>query len=97
MTHCLSGVAEAFMDNVPLVVLACGIRSDTGRAFQLHDIDQLALARPVTKAVLRPASGDEIYSVRRQAFDLARGGSPGPVAVEIPADSLPLMQARSGA
>src|SRR5512140_1056631 len=77
VTHCLSGVAEAFMDNVPLVVLACGIRSDTGRAYQLHDIDQLALLRPITKAVLRPATGAEIYGTVSRAFELARSGSPG--------------------
>ncbi len=86
VTHCLSGVAEAFMDTVPLVVLACGIRSDTGKAFQLHDIDQLALLRPVTKAVLRPDRPADIYSTVRRAFELARSGSPGPVAVEIPAE-----------
>lgn len=86
VTHALSGIAEAFMDTVPLVVLACGIRRDTGRAFQLHDIDQAALLGPVTKAVLRPASADEIYPAVRRAFDLARAGAPGPVAVEIPAE-----------
>ncbi|HEX9094069.1 MAG TPA: thiamine pyrophosphate-binding protein, partial [Coriobacteriia bacterium] len=92
VTHTLSGVAEAFMDNVPLVVLACGIRSDSGRAFQLHDIDQLALLRPVTKAVFRPASADEIYADVRRAFDLARSGTPGPVAVEIAANFYLLTQ-----
>ena len=50
LTHALSGIAEAYMDNIPLLVLAAGIRSDTGKAFQLHDIDQLSVARPVTKA-----------------------------------------------
>jgi acetolactate synthase-1/2/3 large subunit len=86
ITQCLSGVAEAFLDGIPMVVLACGIRTDTGRAYQLHDIDQLALLRPVTKACLTPATPDEIYPVVRRAFDLARSGTPGPVAVEIPAN-----------
>jgi acetolactate synthase-1/2/3 large subunit len=92
VTHCLSGVAEAFMDNVPIVVLACGIRSDTGKAFQLHAIDQLALLRPVTKAAFRPESAEEIYPTVRRAFDLARSGSPGPVAVEIPAEFYLIVQ-----
>ena len=86
VTHCLSGVAEAFMDNVPLVVLACGIRRDSAKAFQLHDIDQAALLAPITKAVLRPETPADIYPTVRRAFDLARRGAPGPVAVEIPAD-----------
>ena len=50
LTHALSGIAEAWMDQVPLLVLGCGIRRDSGRAFQLHDVDQQALMRSVTKA-----------------------------------------------
>lgn len=85
VTHCLTGVAEAWMDNVPLVVLTVGMRSDTGMGYQLHDIDQAAILRPVTKAVLKPASPSELYACVRRAFDLARSGTPGPVAVEVPA------------
>ncbi|MCP3978629.1 MAG: thiamine pyrophosphate-binding protein [bacterium] len=92
LTHALSGIAEAWMDNVPLVALLCGIRSDTGRAFQLHDVDQRAIVAPVTKDVLRPESPGEIYPVVRRAFALARAGCPGPVAVEIPADFYLLTQ-----
>jgi len=86
VTHCLSGIAEALLDGIPMVVLACGIRSDSGRAYQLHDIDQAALLRPVTKAVLRPETPADIYATVRRAFDLAKAGTPGPVAVEIPAE-----------
>ena len=50
LTHALSGIAEAFMDGVPMLVLGCGIRQDLRMAYQLHDIDQLAMAAPVTKA-----------------------------------------------
>ena len=32
ISHALSGIAEAYMDNVPLLVLAAGIRTDTGKA-----------------------------------------------------------------
>ena len=86
LTHALSGIAEAYMDGVPMLVLGCGIRRDTTRAYQLHDVDQLAIAAPVTKGTFRPASGGEIYSVIRRACALARSGTPGPVMVEIPVD-----------
>ena len=85
LTHALSGVAEAFMDGIPLVVLACGIRTDSGRAFQLHDIDQLAVIRPVVKDVLPVREARELYATVRRAFALARAGTPGPVVVEVPA------------
>lgn len=86
LTHALSGIAEAFLDNVPMLVLGCGIRRDTGMGFQLHDVDQLAIARPVTKGVFRPERGEEIYATVRRACRLAREGVPGPVMVEIPAN-----------
>jgi acetolactate synthase-1/2/3 large subunit len=86
LTHALSGVAEAYLDCVPMLVLACGIRRDTGKAFQLHDVDQLAIARPVTKAQLRAEHGSEIYATVRRACQLARSAPAGPVVVEIPAE-----------
>lgn len=90
VTHSMSGIAEAFMDQVPLVVLACGIRRDTGAAYQLHDIDQLSVLRPVTKQAVRIGSPNEIYATIRRAFQIARRPPAGPVAVEIPADFMML-------
>jgi len=86
VTHALSGIAEAWMDNVPMLVLTCGIRTDTGRAYQLHDIDQLAIAAPVTKAQLRVERGEDLYATIRRACAIAREGAPGPVIVEVPAN-----------
>ena len=86
LTHAMSGIAEAFMDTVPMLVLGCGIRRDTGRAFQLHDVDQSAMVAPVTKAQLRPATARELYATIRRACEIARSGSPGPVFVEVPAE-----------
>jgi len=86
LTHALSGIAEAFLDNVPMLVLGCGIRRDTGRAYQLHDMDQQALARPVTKAQMLVESGKDLYPVIRGACRIAREGVPGPVFVEVAAN-----------
>ena len=83
LTHALSGIAEAYLDGMPLLVLGCGIRRDTGHAFQLHDVDQLAIAAPVCKATFRPETGGELYPIIRRAAALARSGTPGPVMVEI--------------
>ncbi len=86
LTHALSGIAEAYLDGMPLLVLGCGIRRDSTFAYQLHDVDQLAIAAPVCKAVFRPDSGTLIYETIRKACALARAGTPGPVMVEIPVD-----------
>lgn len=86
LTHAMSGIGEAFLDTVPLLVLGCGIRRDTGKSYQLHHVDQLAMVKPVTKGQFLPANGGEIYGLIRKACRLAREGAPGPVMVEIPAD-----------
>jgi len=86
LTHALSGIAEAYLDCIPMLVLACGIRRSTGKAFQLHDVDQLAIARPVTKAQFLAEQGSEVYVTIRRACRLARQAPSGPVMVEIPAE-----------
>ncbi len=96
VSHSLSGVAEAYMDGVPMVVLAGGIRIDTGHAYQLHAIDQMAVLEPVTKAAFRVTRAEDIYPTVRRAFQIARRGTPGPVAVEIPSNFYMLVQEVEG-
>jgi len=86
LTHALSGIAEAYLDGIPMLVLACGIRRDTGKAFQLHEVDQLAIARPVTKAQFLVEQGSELYATIRRACRIARAAPAGPVIVEVPAE-----------
>jgi len=86
LTHALSGIAEAYLDNVAMLVLACGIRRDTGKAFQLHAVDQMAIARPVTKAQFLVERGTDLYSTIRRACRIARTAPAGPVFVEVPAE-----------
>lgn len=86
LTHALSGIAEAYLDGMPLLVLGCGIRRDSPFGYQLHDVDQLAIAAPVCKATFRPATGRELYQTIRKACTIARAGTPGPVMVEVPVD-----------
>ncbi len=92
VTHAMSGIAEAFMDGVPLLLLTCGVRNDVPFRYQLHDIDQLALLKPITKGTFRPTRGEEIVPMLLQAVELALSGCPGPVAVEIPANLYMLAQ-----
>ena len=86
LTHALSGIAEAYLDGIPMLVLACGIRRDTGKAFQLHAVDQMAIARPVTKAQFLIENGVDLYATIRRACRVARTAPAGPVFVEVPAE-----------
>jgi len=84
VTHAASGIGEAFLDGIPLLVIAGGIRRDTGRAYQLHDMDQHALLAPITKGRWRVDTHAEVVPAIYEACRLAMSGEPGPVFVEIP-------------
>lgn len=79
----LPGLAQAWMDNVPLVVLLCGPSPGEARAYRLDDIDPARTSSPMVKEVLRPEGLEDVYPTVRWAVRLARSGRPGPVAVEI--------------
>ncbi|MFZ2507218.1 MAG: thiamine pyrophosphate-binding protein [Steroidobacteraceae bacterium] len=95
VTHAASGIGEAYLDGIPLLVIAGGIRRDTGRAYQLHDMDQHALLAPITKGRWRVETHAEVVPAIYAAIRLALGGEPGPVFVEIPVN-LQLMRGETG-
>lgn len=86
LTNALSGVGEALLDDSPVVVLVTGVREDHGKPFQLHQFDQVAVARPLLKGAITAHSIAEIGPAVHWAFHTARSGCPGPVLIEIPAN-----------
>jgi acetolactate synthase I/II/III large subunit len=86
ITHAASGIGEAFLDGIPMLVISGGIRRDTGRRFQLHDVDQHALLKPITKGSWLARSHAEIVPAIFAAYQCAASGEPGPAYVEIPVD-----------
>ena len=84
LTHAMSGIGEAFLDGIPMLVISGGTRTDTGRAYQLHQMDQQALLAPVTKAQFKCLAQADIVPMLYKAHWLATTGEPGPVYVEIP-------------
>ena len=95
VTHAASGIGEAFLDGIPMLVIAGGVRRDLGRAYQLHDMDQLALVAPITKARRRVERHADVVPALHEAHRIATSGEPGPVFVEIPVD-LQLMPGDAG-
>lgn len=81
MTYALTGIGEAFLDNVPMVAVVSAPRSDSPYAFQLHEIDQKSILKPITLRVEEPANGGEVYSSMRRAFFYSKYPPRGPCAV----------------
>jgi len=95
VTHAASGIGEAFLDGIPMLVIAGGVRRDTGRAYQLHDMDQHALLKPITKGTWRVEKHEDVVPTLFEAWRVATSGEPGPVFVEIPVE-LQLMPGEVG-
>ncbi len=86
ITHAMSGIGEAFLDGIPMLVISGGIRTDMEQAFQLHDVDQQALMRPLTKATYKLERYEDAIPMVYEAYKTAVSGEPGPVFIELPAN-----------
>lgn len=95
LTHAMSGIGEAFLDGIPMLVISGGVRTDTGRVYQLHQMDQQTLLAPVTKAQFKCMSHNDIIPTIYQAHRVAVSGEPGPVYVEVPVN-LQMMKGEAG-
>ena len=85
-THAMSGIGEAFLDGVPMLVISGGTRRDSGRAYQLHQWDQHAALKALTKETFLIADHDQIVPSIFEAYRIATSGEPGPVFVEVPVE-----------
>jgi acetolactate synthase I/II/III large subunit len=81
-TYALTGLAEAWLDSVPLLHVVPAARSIEGREFALQAIDQPAMAGAVVKRLLRAGSPGAIAAAAVEGYRLATAGEPGPVMVE---------------
>jgi acetolactate synthase I/II/III large subunit len=86
LTHAASGIGEAFLDGIPMLILSGGIRRDTKHRYQLHDVDQHAFLKPITKGTWLVTEHAAIVPAIFEAWRVATAGEPGPVYVEIPVD-----------
>jgi acetolactate synthase-1/2/3 large subunit len=88
LTHAASGIGEAMLAGIPMLVLTGGVRRDLDRRYQLHDIDQLAIAQALTKGAFRVLRQRDVVPTIFEAARIALQGEPGPVLVELPTDVL---------
>ena len=87
-TNLLTGVANAYLDGVPMVALggAAATRAFDTDAFQ--EYDQLSMAKPVTRWAARVHHSDRMPEYFNIAMRKAQGPKPGPTYLDLPGDSL---------
>ena len=92
LTNAATGVANAALDSIPMVVIAGDVQSyfrgrHPHQEVNLHqDGDQFAIYRPFCKRVYRVESAADLPRVLERAFHLSQTGRPGPVLVDVPMD-----------
>ena len=92
LTNAATGVANAALDSIPMVVIAGDIPTyyygrHPHQEVNLHqDADQFQIFRPFCKRVYRVDNVRDLPRIVERAFHLAQSGRPGPVLVDVPMD-----------
>ncbi len=85
-TNCVTGIATAHLDSVPLVVFTGQVtRQQIGNdAFQ--EVDSTGITRPITKHNYLVQDIKDLAGIIKEAFYIASTGRPGPVLIDVPVD-----------
>ena len=87
-TNAITGVADAAMAGVPLVVISGVVPTNMVGRLDLQEMDQHSVIKSLVKWSRRVENPERIPAVVHEAMNRARSGKPGPVYVEIPTDIL---------
>ncbi len=85
-TNAVTGLATAYMDSIPLVVISGQVPLALIGTDGFQEIDAVGISRPCTKHNFLVRSLEELPRLLKEAFYIARTGRPGPVLVDIPKD-----------
>jgi acetolactate synthase-1/2/3 large subunit len=86
VTNTVTGIASAYMDSVPIVILSGQVPKALIGNDAFQEVDIVGITRPCTKHNYLVMSIDELAATVKEAFHLARSGRPGPILVDIPKD-----------
>ncbi len=85
-TNAVTGLATAYMDSVPLVVISGQVPLSLIGTDGFQEVDAVGISRACTKHNYLVRSIEELPEVLKEAFYIANSGRPGPVLVDIPKD-----------
>jgi acetolactate synthase-1/2/3 large subunit len=87
-TNAITGIATAYMDSIPMVVLSGQVPGTLIGNDAFQECDMVGISRPVVKHSFLVTKAEEIPTILKKAFYLASTGRPGPVVVDLPKDML---------
>ncbi|OWY38241.1 acetolactate synthase, large subunit, biosynthetic type [Xenophilus sp. AP218F] len=85
-TNAVTGIATAYMDSIPLVVISGQVPSPVIGQDAFQEVDMVGITRPCVKHNFLVKDVGQIAATIKKAFYIAKSGRPGPVVVDIPKD-----------
>ncbi len=85
-TNAVTGIATAYMDSIPMVVISGQVPSAVIGSDAFQEVDMVGITRPCVKHNFLVKDVKDIANILKKAFYVATTGRPGPVVVDIPKD-----------
>jgi acetolactate synthase-1/2/3 large subunit len=85
-TNAITGIATAYMDSIPMVVISGQVESRLIGTDAFQETDMIGLSRPIVKHSFMVQNAADIPMLVKKAFHLATTGRPGPVVIDVPKD-----------
>ena len=86
VTNALTGIATAYSDSIPLVVISGQVGNSLIGTDAFQEVDTVGITRPCVKHNFLVTNIAELADTIKKAFQIAASGRPGPVVVDIPKD-----------
>ena len=86
VTNTVTGIAPAFMDSIPLVVITAQVPSTLIGDDAFQEVDTVGITRPCVKHNFLVKDVGDLAETMKKAFYIATSGRPGPVVVDVPKD-----------
>lgn len=85
-TNLVTGIADAYRDSIPMIAITAQVSRHLIGTDAFQEIDTRGMCLPISKHVFAVNDARELLEILPRAFDLAEGGRPGPVVIDIPKD-----------
>jgi len=85
-TNTVTGIADAYMDSIPLVIVTAQVKSFLIGNDAFQEADVTGITRPITKHNYLVKDANDLPRVLKEAFYIATQGRPGPVLIDFPSD-----------
>ena len=85
-TNAITGLATAYMDSTPIVVISGQVKSGLIGTDSFQETDMIGISRPIVKHSFLVQKAEDIPEIVKKAFHIATTGRPGPVVIDVPKD-----------